>query len=235
MPAVQKPKGFSKRTLSNRRGFLSVDFLFAMAICGVMCMLMFAFTTTMSLIQIAQYIAFSTARTHAAGHLTQEKQFNQATAKFKTFSDERSFPGLAPLLRNGWFELDAGSLAVRGGGTLSSGSGGGDFNVDYGFVNQRLPQHGVRFIFRAPVLKFNIPLVGKVQDEEDADFGTFITGLLLREPTSQECTEQMRESVRFRAIRELDSRYGEIYGSGMYGGRHNPGTSSYFAMEDNGC
>lgn len=206
-----------------------------MAISGVLCMMMFAFSTTMSMIQIAQYIAFSTARVHAAGHISQDKQFNQARDKFKTFSDDKHFRGLAPLLRNGWFEIDQGSLQIRGGGDAPGGGGGGDFNSEYGHSPRAIPQQGVRFVFKAPVLKFNIPLIGKVSDEDDNDFGTVISGMIFREPTSEECFEQMRENIRFRAIRELEGRYRDIYTSGMHGGRHTPTTSSYVAVEDNGC
>lgn len=198
-------------------------------------MLMFAFATTMAMIQVAQYVAFSTARVHSAGHLTQDKQVQHAQEKFKTFTDPKHFPALAPLLRNGWFEIDTGSLEIKGGG--NSTAGGGNFDTEYGYSANPpgIPQQGIRFIFRAPVLKFNIPLIGSVKDEEDADFGTFITGLIFREPTSAECRAQLDVNVRFRALRELDNRYNSIYQSGMWGGRHSPTPTAYIPLEDNGC
>lgn len=219
--------------LRNNRGILTVDFLFAMAVSGVMCVLMFAFSSTLALIEISQYIAFSTARVQAAGHLTQAKQFNQARDKFASFIDPKAYPGLAPLLLNGWFEVDQKSVQIRGGGSASTASGSGDFSQEYGYENNSLPQIGVRFIFKAPVLKFNIPLVGKVGEEND--FGTYITGMIFREPSSEECSSQMTEDIRFKAVQGLDGRYQSIYSSGMYGGRHTPKADSYFAMEDNGC
>lgn len=217
--------------LKDRRGFLSVDFLFAMTIAAVLLMMSFAFTTTLSMIEIAQYIAFSTARAHAAGHETQEKQALIARKKFEAYQDDKLFPALAPLLKNGWFALDPKTLDIRGGGHPTSGSTGETFDEDYGFDqgSRAVSQIGVRFRMQAKILKMNIPFLGTLS--EDDDFGTYVTGLLLREPTSEECRRLFEQNQRFNAILDQDSRFRGIYQGGTPGSKQG----AYMPMEDNGC
>lgn len=214
------------RHLRNQRGLLTVDFLVAMVLAFGLIVLTFAFATTLTVIEIGQYIAFATARAHAPGHLTQEKQIQLARQKFESYLDPKTFPNLAPILRNGWFEVDAKTLDIRGGGKSSTGADA-TFNEDYGYTQDMLPQIGIRYRLQANILKLNIPFAGNIR--QDDDFGTFITGLLLREPTSEECRQQMQADQRFRAILDLDQRFRRIDPA-------NPVVdNAYFAMEDNGC
>lgn len=217
--------------LKDRRGFLSVDFLFAMTIAAVLLMMTFAFTTTLSMIEIAQYIAFSTARAHAAGHVNQEKQAQIARKKFESYQDDKLYPALAPLLKNGWFELDPKTLDIRGGGHPVSGSSGQTFDEDYGFDEgaKSVSQIGIRFRMQAKILKMNLPFLGSLTEEDD--FGTNVTGLLLREPTAEECRKQFEKEQRFNAILDQDSRFRGIYQGGTPGSKQN----EYVPMEDNGC
>lgn len=215
--------------LADERGFLSIDFLFAMVMAGVLCILMFAFTTTLSMIEVAQYIAFSTSRAHLAAHTTQERQVALAEAKFKSFTKSSAFPSLSVVLLNDWFELDPKSLQIKGGGNTSVGSPDQTFNDLYGYVAESLPQMGVRFRLNAKILKLNLPLLGSLTAEED--FGTWITALLLREPTSEECEKSFAADVRYSAIKKLDTenRFSRAVSNSLRG------DESYFPMEDNGC
>lgn len=227
----QRPKF---HPLTNNRGILSIDFLFAMTMSALLCLMMFAFTTTLSMIEIAQYVAFSTTRAHAAAHQDQARQVATATNKFKSFSLPANFPSLSVLFNNGWFELDQKSLDIRGGGQGSASSSGGlNFNEEYGTAGN-IPQYGVRFRFNAKILKMNIPLLGEIADDDD--FGTWVTGLMIREPTTEECTKSMAMSVRYQAIKRLDTqgRYQRAINGVQANGGH-PNDRDYLPLEDNGC
>ncbi|MBX2987979.1 MAG: hypothetical protein KF802_08775 [Bdellovibrionaceae bacterium] len=214
------------RRLKDNRGILSVDFLFAMTMAAVLCMMMFAFTTTLAMIEITQYVAFSTARAHAAAHEDQDRQMALGQAKFNSFNNSKLFPALSPLLGNGWFEIDPKSLDIRGGGR-----GGATFDEDYGQGAQdALPHEGVRFRFHAKILKMNLPFMGAITDEED--FGTWVTGFIFREPSAEECRKTMEVGIRYQAIKKLDrmNRFERAVSI-----PYSKGDQAYFPMEDNGC
>lgn len=220
--------------LKNQRGMLSVDFLFAITIAAGMIMMLFAFTVTLSMLEIGQYIAFSTARSYSVAHQDQNRQTAIARSKFESFTKSANFPKLSPLLSNGWFEIDQKSLDIRGGGQGSAGSGGLTFNEEYGYEGNGLPQEGIRFKLKAKILKMNIPFMGSI--DNDDDFGTYITGFIFREPTADECNKSMAVNIRYSAIKALDSsnRFSRaISNVQAYGG--HPGDRDYFPLEDNGC
>ena len=221
-----------QRSRRNQGGFLTVDFLFAITMAAGLCMLMFAFATTLSMLEISQYIAFSTARAGIAGHLDEDHQIAAAQAKFASFADPGQFPSLAPLLKNGWFQVDAKSLDIRLGGT--GGTNGTDFNSDYGYETNALPQQGVRFRFHAPIMEIHLPFLGSIEDADS--FGANITGLLFREPTQSECQGSMVTNVRWTAIKALDSsnRFQKALTTVMSYQGH-PSDNDYFGFEDNGC
>lgn len=212
--------------LRSEAGFLTVDFLFAMTMAAVLVIMMFAFTTTLTILEIAQYIGYSTARAHMAGHKNQQRQEQLATQKFESFQDPTRYPALAPLLTNGWFEIDLKSLEIRGGGKNSVD---GSFNEQYGYEENAMPQLGIRFRLQASLLKMNLPLMGQVT--EDSDFGTYVTGLLIREPTVDECRSQLKKSARFDTMLNQDSRFKSLYGGAVVGVKQG----TYFEMEDTGC
>ncbi len=211
-----------KKTRATRSaGFTSVDFLFSMVLGSGLVLLLVALTSTLSIIQVAQYMAFSTARAHAAGHETLAQQKDLGTQKFKSFFDRSKNPVLSNLLSNEWFKIDSNSLDLR------SGADGKDFNAEYGVDESKkaLPNIGVRFQISAPVLEFKIPFVGSTA--RDQGYKSFITGFIFREPSSEECRLQMK--ARYDAIIRLDSRFGRI------ATESDVKPSSYMPMEDNGC
>lgn len=212
-----------KSVLRNNRGILTIDFLIAMTLAFGLVIMMFAFATSLTMIEVAQYMAYSAARAHSAAHLTQEKQVQMGKQKFESYLDKKKFAGLAPLLRNGWFDVNAKTLEIRGGGKSGMGSGDTTFNSDYGYRQNALPQMGVRFKFQAKLLQLKLPLVGAI--DGDDEFGTFITGLMLREPSTEECKNQMQMEQRFKAIKALDGRFST----------NAVVDTAYFPMEDNGC
>ncbi len=203
--------------LNNNGGFLSADFLFSLILGITVSMMLFALCFTFSTIEIAQYIAFSVSRAHMAGHEDSDKQIMLANNKYD-YLTKKTILGL--LFRPGsWFELKAPDIR--------NGINGNDFQSDYQYNENRVPQTGVRLEFTAKILNFKVAFLGK-SSEDDKPFTARVTGLLFREPTSKECREQFKNINRYGAILNLDRRFSVLDPSRG----NNP---AYFPMEDNGC
>jgi hypothetical protein len=214
---MKKTRFTPQNQLANSRGFLSADFLFGIVIASGLCALFFCLTFTLSMAEVGQYMAFSITRAHMAGHKDQEAQEAMAKAKFASFQKNKA---LAPLLTNGWFEIK--NLVIRGGGPK-----GQDFGDRYprGAAGEpNIPQTGIRLDFEAKILKGSIPMLGATGG--NVEHKAFITGLMIREPSAQECLEQVRHQ-RYKAILSLDKRFEKIAGSAS--------EKNYVPMEDNGC
>ncbi len=207
------------RPLQNSRGMITAEFIFALVLSAGLCIVLFALNFTLSMAEVAQYVAFSSARAHAAGHVDQDKQEQLAKEKYKALLNT---PALKNLFNNGsegWFILSA-ELDVRGGGAT-----GRSFSEYPNQVADRVPQVGVRFDFQPRILNLKLPFLGSTSEDPDSGFSTKITGLLIREPTQKECWDlQVRQ--RYKAILDLESRY-RILGAS--------GENKYAPMEDNGC
>lgn len=201
----------------NSRGMISAEFIFALVLCVGLCIVLFSLNFTLSMAEVAQYIAFSSARAHAAGHVDQDKQEQLAREKFNELINN---PVLKPLFNKGdggWFKL--ADLEVAGGGIS-----GRDFGNDYPSQAQRVPQVGVRFKFYPKILNLKVAFLGSTS-EDDEGFSANITGLLIREPTQKECFD-LQVRTRYEAILNLDPRF-KVLG--------DQGKNKYVPMEDNGC
>lgn len=220
------PRSQNFKNREREGGFLAVDFLFAVVLTAGVVMMMMALSTTLMVIEISQYIAFSTARQHAAGHNTVAQQRQNAENKFKSYTNTQLFPTLSVFLKNGWFDVSDKTLDIRSG--LGAGAGKPDFDEDYGRAENALPQIGVRFTLEAKLLDMNIPFLGPTS--RDGGYKTQVTGMIFREPTSEECRRQI--SQRFNLIKNL--------GSGRFNGAlsmvgSGSADRSYMPLEDNGC
>lgn len=204
--------------LHSSRGFLAADFLFAIVIACGLSVVFFSLTFTLAMAEVGQYIAYSVGRAHAAGHKTQDDQEKAAKAKFASLQKNKV---LRPLFNNGWFEI--GDLDIRGGG-----DGGKNFADRYPkepTPESGVPQVGIRLTFESKLLDLKIPLLGST-DPNGQGFKAFLTGLMIREPTSEECRKQIKDD-RYKAILNLDPRFNKIAGSAS--------EKDYVPMEDNGC
>lgn len=205
------------KPVQNSRGMLSAEFIFALTLSVGMCIVLFSLNFTLAMAEVAQYIAFSSARAHAAGHVNPEEQEKLAREKFNKLINS---PALKPLFNSadgGWFQLK--DLEVKGGG-----ASGQDFSNDYPVANDRVPQVGVRFGFFPKILSLKIAFLGSTS-EDDNGFSAKITGLLIREPTHDECWD-LQIKARYEAILNLDPRYRTL---------GDAGKNKYVPMEDNGC
>jgi hypothetical protein len=198
-------------------GIITVEFLISLILASVFCIILFAVTMTFTVVEISQYMAFSSSRAYMAGHITMSDQERLARNKFSQFLGKPGNPVLLPLFKNGWYELSAPD--IRGGGP-----GGNTFASDYGSSGNDNAYTGLRLKFTAKLLTMNFAILGSTSPNGNG-FDAYVTGLLIREPTTQECQQQLKTENRFRAILDLDPRFNNYRSS----------SDKYVPMEDNGC
>ncbi len=185
LPSLMRPRLQHKSQeifgLDKSSGMITAEFLFALIMICSFAVVFFSVTFTFTIVEIAQYVAFSASRAHAGAHIDPQKQHDLAEAKFKALMNN---PIIKPLFNNGWFNVNG--FSVKGGPRQ-----GGDFLSDnYGTDDaRRVPYIGVRFNFRAPIMEFQVPFLGKTHTDQNG-FGSRLTGFLIREPTFVECHEQ---------------------------------------------
>jgi hypothetical protein len=202
--------------MMNQKGFISIDFMFAFVICFAMSAIIFSFTVTLTVVEIAQYIVFSTSRAATAAHVNVEEQEKLGRNKYSSLLNDRVFKSL---FSNGWFSLSkVQELELRMGS-------GVNYESDYpskGNANRSI-FHGARSTFSAPILNMNLPFIGGT-DPEDAGFKAKIAAILFRNPSQKECQDFM--AARLNAIWALE---------GNRGIRFKGNSSGPTPFEDNGC
>ncbi len=205
--------------MTKQAGIITVDFLISLMLASVFCTVLFVFTFTFTVVDISQYIAFSTSRAFIAGHLTPDDQVKMATNKFNQFLGPGGNKELLPLFKNGWYELSAPD--IRG-----AGESGKSFESDYGLGSESKNSSytGIRLRFNAKLLMLNFGILGSTSKSGDGFFAN-VTGLMIREPTTEECKKQFTLDNRYRAILDLDPRFNDYRGT----------SDKYLEMEDNGC
>lgn len=200
---------------SEQSGIATVDFIFSMVMMVGMGILLFSLSYSLVAIEVSQYVAFATARSHSAAHLTIAENRSMAERKFKSLTAGAD-ANLASFFNNGWFELKMNPTDLRSGGST-----GTDFASEYGLTDaDKLAMHGVRLQLSAKIMNKKLPLIGSTSDEDDA-YQANITAFLTREASQQECQQWFVD--RKNALRNLFQR---VQGQDM---------SAYFEVEDNGC
>lgn len=211
------------------RGFVTVDFLVSLILSFGVCILFFVFSLTLTAVEVAQYIAFSTARAMSSADVDPEQQILNARNKYKSLLTDASKKGVGGLFNknSGWFALsEPGKLEIRGGDAA-----GGDFGEDYsaeagadGSGISGIPFIGVRLEFTARLLSMKVPFLGHTNENKDG-FKTNITGFLMREPTHAECDQFFKD--RPQQIRNLDSA--------RWPGNTQSWDANPLTVEDNAC
>jgi len=193
-------------------GFITAEFLFAIVIAFGMSAIVFALTFTLSTVEIGQYIVYSAARAQAAANFDKASQSDAAKAKYSALLADK---GLSSLFSNGWFTLSkVGDLEIKQGN-------GDNFSKDYD-TGSRGDLQGVRAVFTAKILEMRLPLIGTITPD-NGSFSAKLTGILIREPSEQECEQYM------------DQRAQELWNIGD--GRFQPYRKGddTTPWEDNGC
>lgn len=203
------------KKLKCQKGLVTLDYLFAFVLVGGFSMLLFALSTTLSTVEIVQYITFSSARRYYAGHISPQRQYDSALSKYNELVNN---PVLSPLFKNGWFILDQRTLAI---GSITR------TNPDFQAYQQDEISnlfHGTVVYLTAKVLDFNVPFFGatsRVTQDGKEGYGSYVGSYLGRETTHVECDAFMKQ--RWEKIKSLDGRFGQANGEFTY------------LPSDNGC
>lgn len=211
-----KRKTSSEKLIGNQQGFLTVDFMFSMvATLGCLLLLLRVSIGLMS-VQIAQYVVFAAARAHAAGDLTEADQVQAGEKKYAALTRNRK-------LMAGFF---SSSKQIQKNNVID------DFKSEYnptinndGTAETGLPFVGARAQLALSLLKFSVPFLGSTE-EEGANSPAFVSAMIFREPSQEECRLFFKESNRYEAIIQKSSRYRNA---------KRQGPSHYTSMEDSGC
>lgn len=218
-------KSNNKINLNNESGFIIADFLFSFVLvisCGIV---IFALTFSLATIEISQYIVWTTARNYSAGNTNEAAAKTQASLKFKNMADQ--FPLLTA---NGstWFVLNGlaiGDLASPGiDNDLRTKLAADRDNKDQ--VGEfRQPWTGAKADLELKLLSgMKIPFLGPMATDKTA-FTFPVRAFIIRHPSQSECYDFYSASKRFsQGIQKLEPQMSSIGSS-----------SSYIAMEDNGC
>ena len=213
---LARAAALGRRPLANQGGFITLDFIFASLLIAGMFTVVFAVCMTLSMVEVAQYLTFSTARVYFAAHDSESQMNSLAQTKYAQLSKQAPFKGL--------FFADESLFSMPAQPTI------GDFNTDY-------PQSagadsatfiGARASFRAKVLEFSIPVWGSVtapaSDPGEPDgFTANVSSYLSREPSGSEC--RAFNEARMQNILQLDQNFQKAAAS----------AGQYQLITDNGC
>jgi hypothetical protein len=199
--------------MGNQRGQLTVEFLFTFAIAIGVFTVIFTLMFTLSVVEITQYVVYSSARSHAAASVDIATQQANARARYQKLTAQSA---LASLYFGTWFSISSPQeLDVRSGydRMFSNDLAGGD--------DLRQQFMGVSTKLTAMLLNFQLPLLGSTSPDGEG-FSTNVNGILIREPSQKECMDFFE--TRRAAIGTLPA---------SQGGYYEP--TKYLPMEDNGC
>lgn len=189
-----------------QKGFLTLDFIFATILMFSFSAILFLFSITFTVMEVAQYAVFSSARAYFAAALDEGMQEKAAKDKFNALVLDSKAP-LGTFFRNGWFTISPVVID--------------DFNEDFSDDPDKDSATfiGARATVKANVLKTRVPLLGQVTKDMAASPSAY----LMREPTLEECLNFSKE--RMRHIQNLK----EGFGNGFVQ------VNSYVLTVDDGC
>lgn len=213
-------------------GFMAAEFIFAFTMvigCGIV---IFALTFSLTTVEIAQYIVWSSARSYAAANFSKDDSRSAAQEKYKNLT--AAFPLLTG---NGssssWYEMSPStSLYVDDEVETAMKAADGDLEVNNSTASGevRHPWYGVQADIDLKLFKnMQIPFLGKITSDPDS-FKFQVRGLLLRHPSYQECKNFFKE----RYTQGIFKIHGESpeWKNGFSVANPN---DAYIPIEDNGC
>lgn len=205
--------------LASQSGLILTDFIFAIILTSGMSVLLFSLCYSLAVVEVTQYVSYSTARAHLAGNKDPLAQEAKARAKYTQLTTGRG--AIGTLYQNGWFTVpNAGGIDVRSGVT----GNGRQFSQDLAGGSDPSDRNwflGVSIPLTIGMLKFNFPLLGNTAPDEDQGFQTRLNTMLIRDPSEKECRDFMQN--RRANLGSLPSAQGFYV------------PDAYIPIEDNGC
>ena len=202
---------------SSQLGFITLEFTISLSLALSLIAVLIALTSSLVVVEIGQYIVFSSSREHSVARLTLQDQVAAAQAKYSQLLRSE---GLASVFSNEWFEIPATlpASAIRSGY-------GNNFSTDYPESRLRASMQGVAVDLKFKLLNLDLPLLGALSPESgDEAFTARLVAILRREPSQQECQQFMKD--RLQALWEIDNNRFSAF---------NRGARVATPWEDNGC
>lgn len=197
-----------KNILENESGLITLDFIFAIGLAFGFSLIFFAMSFTLSMVEVAQYITYSSARAFNAANVSQPAQKDLGKAKYDELRNTGVFK---TILKSGWVtlgDIEFGDFADEYPKTSA------DFPADSFYVGARVP-------FQSKVLNLRLPFLGNTAEDSSTGSAT-LNAYLLREVSTEEC--QRFNSERFERLKQLPNT--------SY--RSLPAVN-YALITDNGC
>lgn len=219
-----KKKDVKKNSRTHQAGFMTAEFLFAFTMVLCVGVLIFAITFSLTTIEVAQYIVWSSARSYSSANATQTDSVKAGQSKYSNLI------AMFPLLTgkgnsSPWFKLSdtvtPGDLA----GKLTDAKADNNTSSN---SEVRHPWTGVQTEIDLILFKnVKLPFLGPITNDKSA-FVFPVRALLLRHPSVEECRKFFEQ--KFTAgIQKLKDVSEEIELSNL------GDASAYVPIEDNGC
>ena len=201
-----------------QRGVIAVDFLFAFVLVSGFAFALLSLTLTLTVVELTQYITYSSARSFMAGHISYVEQTKLGQAKY---SELVTNPIFSPLYKNGWFIIQDDKANI------------GDHENEAPFEVIQYPPKGdepnnfwgTSTSFTAKVLNFRVPLYGSTTDNDGKGaFISYIGSYLGREPSQSECEGSFVKN-RWKQLRNIIGSAVKTYTK----------EDGYHSFTDNGC
>ncbi|MBC7420932.1 MAG: hypothetical protein H7328_09400 [Bdellovibrio sp.] len=216
--------------LRSNSGFIIADFLFSFVLVIGIGMIIFALTFSLAMVEVAQYIVWSSARNFAAANTTEWSGSLQAGTKFKNLSSQ--FPLLTDsnLFSLPFNTFRAGDLA-KVDSDFAGKIPGGDIGNSDPTGEQRQPWIGASAKINLKMFNgLQIPFLGKASDKP-IEFP--IRAFVIRSPSKEDCTNFYKYENRFVKGIKAIADFAEMNSNLL-----NPPTdeaTAYAVQEDNGC
>ncbi len=163
------------RILSNSDGILSVDYIFALVLAMGFMIILFSLSMTLTMVDIVQYMTFSSARVYAVAYTSEQESIELAKNKF---IDLYTHPAVSPMFeKSKWFVVGEPKIGDRSD-RYPPNSGSENKHTFY----------GVSVGFNAKMLDIKIPFYGSTNTRDDGQgFVSEVHSFLGREPSLGDC------------------------------------------------
>ncbi len=162
---------------------------------------------TLSMVEVAQYITFSSARSFHSANVSEEAQKDLGRQKYAELKGAGIFK---TILKTGWITM----------GDIELGNFSDEYQDDVAGANAIFV--GARVPFRSTVLNLRLPFLGNTA--QDSSTGSAkLNAYLMREVSTEECRENFTRH-RLEKLKSLDPRYNSV-----------PTQGAEALITDNGC
>lgn len=196
---MQQKKKF-QNPLKNQKGSLTIEMIFGLITAIGVGVVLFVISFSLTTIEIAQYIAFSAARAQAAANRDLNAQVQRGRDKYTNIKD-KIFSADAEK----WFEFpSANNTFVWNSNWASRFPNDNVLDIGGGQTFPWAPNKGFGFPLTLKILGVKLPVLGSAGDKDS--FKTFISALVLRQPTHAECVD-FWGPARGMALQMMDPRF----------------------------